>query len=176
MAPLALVEVGEFVISQGKTYQVIFVDNKYGFNKYKLIDIDSGNIIIAHRHQIDKMVDPIDLESDFPLDGDAGMATASNPVGGDTYMITENEEEKEETPRPSTNCGTGRFLQVTASDLDNIAEERSSKNTKVQTKWGVKILRGNPFIYSYVAALPLLYNTMISLAINHIPPHLTTHF
>ena len=51
--------------------------------------------------------------------------------------------EEQENPRPAAPATeTTNFADLSAEKLDNVAEARTSKNTNVQTKWGVKIFRG----------------------------------
>ena len=107
------------------------MDTRYGFNKYSLLDVDSGKQITAHRHQLLKL-DVIELDFDSPMDtieGDAGPPT----------QISTLPSEDNETNEPNS---TTRFLSVTENDLDKLASERSSQTTQQQTKWGIKVFRG----------------------------------
>ena len=104
-----------------------------GFNRYTLEDIDSPDAYLAHKHELEKAQDVVLVEyfSDelFGEDVAGGMEEGGGKV--------------QENPRPAAPATeTTRFADLSAEDVDKLAEARTSKNTNVQTKWGVKIFRG----------------------------------
>lgn len=145
-APVAFVNTGEIVCFQEKTCIVTNVNPDLGFNTYNLLDIDSGKTVRAHRHQLDK-VNVVDLGlsldySDNEWEADehtsAGASTSTEPTGA-VYN----------DPMPEIQLKQSRFAKVTQEDLDKLSTERNAQNTTQQTKWGVKVFRGNSsFVYS----------------------------
>ena len=104
-----------------------------GFNRYTLEDIDSSDAYLAHKHELEKAQNVVLVEcfSDelFGEDVAGGMEEGGGKV--------------QENPRPAAPATeTTRFADLSAEEVDKLAEARTSKNTNVQTKWGVKIFRG----------------------------------
>ena len=50
------------------------------------------------------------------------------------------------SPIPSIQPKPARFLTLTAEDVDDLASSRTSTNTNEQTKWGLKLFRGEQSI------------------------------
>ena len=88
---------------------------------------------MAHKHDLEKAHDVVLVEcfSDelFGEDVAGGMEEAGGEV--------------QENPRPAApETETTRFADLSAEEVDKVAEARTRKNTNLQTKWGVKIFRG----------------------------------
>ena len=57
--------------------------------------------------------------------------------------LIQDDIEMDDQPAPKSNTFTKeRFVEIDENELDNLAANRLSHNTKEQTKWGVKIFRG----------------------------------
>ena len=91
--------------------------NKHGWNIFTVQDIVSEEKFSAHKSQL-KKVENIWLD-DF-----------QEP------MTMEVDEQKENIPAPK------RFASLTPEDVDKIADARNCNSTKTQTKWAIKIMRG----------------------------------
>lgn len=130
-APVPFVECGQFVCYENKTCLVTAVEPNLGFNRYSLLDIDTGKTISAHRFQLERVA-VMDLDLNTNIEMDAGI---------DFQESSTNESTLEEQGK--------RFLQLTDKDLDMLSAERNCKNTIQQTKWGINVLRGrSSFVYS----------------------------
>ena len=136
-APVPFVLNGQFVSFNGTTCLVTGIDPKLGFNKYSLLDIDSGRSILAHRHELER-VEVLDMGLEQELFGmDAEMDCGEN-----SYVDLLDEEKPS---RPVTD----RFAKISTEELDKISAERNCPNTMQQTKWAMNIFRGE-FLYLLV--------------------------
>ena len=105
-----------------KTVLILSIDNEIGFNKYTVIDLDSGLIYNAYKHQLSKR-EEIDIDGPIP----------------EGTMEVENEPKKEESVQE---VKEGRFVKKTEEELKEIETHTKAHTTHQQTKWGVKILKG----------------------------------
>ena len=104
------------------------IKTSHGYNVYKLLDVDTNSYNIAHKHQLLKATE-LHMFSDSFTEQECHQ---------DEFV--ENETESEEVVKPVE--PNSRFAALSAQDLDGIAAARISKNTDIQTKWGLKIFRG----------------------------------
>ena len=118
MATPVVYTVGELVEYKEKFCKILAINrNTYGWNDYILEDIRDSKRYRAHKGEIMKMQDLM------------------TPMEFDVEIESEMEENVE-APKP-------RFPTLESSQIDEIAEGRIAKNTSIQTKWAIKILRGN---------------------------------
>ena len=119
--------------------------------KYLITDISSGKQWDSMgQHLITKkpfwQVVPVDAVMDdgtfIPVCGQDMEETVS-----ETELLSFDEPMEEESlllkPDPKILTeSTGRFLNLSDADLDQMASNRVSKNTHFQTKWGMAVFRG----------------------------------
>ena len=118
MATPVVYTVGELVEYKEKFCKILAINrNTYGWNDYILEDIRDSKRYRAHKGEIMKMQDLM------------------TPMEFDVEIESEMEENVE-TPK-------SRFPTLESTQIDEIAEGRIAKNTSIQTKWAIKILRGN---------------------------------
>ena len=104
-----------------------------GFNRYTLEDIDSPDAYLAHKHELEKAQDVVLVESFSDELFGEDVAGGMEEGGGNV----------QENPRPAAPATEiTRFADLSAEEVDKLAKARTSKNTNVPTKWGVKIFRG----------------------------------
>jgi hypothetical protein len=121
-APKPLVEIGDFVKTGERVCFVESIENKIGFNTYILVDIDSGVTLRKARFEFD----PIEVE--YVSESEMAQFIEENEV---------KQPKKEEK----------RFETLSNEELDQLAQNRISKNTKKQTSWGVSIFKGETLVY-----------------------------
>ena len=97
-----------------------------GFNRYTLEDIDSEDAFLAHKHELARAQDVIVV-------GAFGEELFTDQPGQVQGTVEPPAAAKQST----------RFADLTEEEVDRLAEARTSKNTNIQTKWGVKIMTGN---------------------------------
>ena len=122
--PRTIFQVGEFVNSNGRTCYIEEIQNVLGFNRYILVDIDSGVTLNKAAFEIEKtelkvVTVPEDMEMEMP----------------DIPEIPKKNETTENTAKE-------RFPKVSTKELDNIELNRTSENTKKQTSWAIMIFKG----------------------------------
>ena len=136
-----------------------------GYNTYFLEDIDEDRMYVAFKHQLEKAIhldivtldDIDDVVITQPMVGPqqpgASQSTSEAAITPSTNLETLTVPSCPLSPRPSTSTGVAtvptptvkgksRFPTLTATDVDELASSRTSKNTNEQTKWGVKLFRG----------------------------------
>ena len=126
------------------------VINTSGFNEFDVVDIESGQITNALRHQL--TVVPCPSEADL---AGVGLVDSYFEEEITADVITGEQENKFSTdvsPMTTAKLTTSatppireRFRQVTEADLEELQAATTAKSTKNQTKWAVKILKGNLF-------------------------------
>ena len=120
-------EVGEVCYLGAKSVLILNITAQLGFNKYHVIDIDTGEQAMVHRHELFKSAE-VNLRDDS--DDDLQIDVKENDA------INENENEQ-----PNQ-----RFATTTEEDLNNIESNTKAQTTHNQTKWGVKIFKGEQLI------------------------------
>ena len=135
-----------------------------GYNTYFLEDIDEDRTYVAFKHQLEKAIhlDIVTLDDSTiddvvmtepmvgPQQPGAGQSTSEAAITPTTNLETRTVPL---SPQPSTSTGVAtvptptvkgksRFPTLTAADVDELSSSRTSKNTNEQTKWGVKLFRG----------------------------------
>ena len=123
MADPTVYSIGEVVQHKDGIYVIEGITKiTQGYNVYKLLNIDTHQCVNAFKHQLVKATQlALSLDDSF---------TNSENASADQLHLTE-------VPIPSN-----RFATLTEIDINNIADARTSKNTDVQTKWGLKIFKG----------------------------------
>ena len=116
MDPLKRFEVGELVFFKEKLCVILSITNKLGFNDYKLMNTDNGVIHSSFGYQLSKT--------------------------GENSLNLVEEADNICPQQPPMNGSGSRFANLTDDQVDSIADNRTSQNTKRQTQWAVNILKG----------------------------------
>jgi hypothetical protein len=130
-APLPIISVGDFVKTAGRVCYVENIDRSLGFGQYILVDIDSGVVLKKSRYELE----PIHVDIVTGNDGDMDFENI------DIQTLSQPNED-----RKSSKTEGNRFATICEEDLDKIALNRTSKNTRNQTSWGVSIFKGETLI------------------------------
>ena len=118
--------------------------NPLGYDRFHLIDLENGQLLIASQFQLDKIQECVmdfEEELDFP--------EAQEPNETELCAIPVQNPTVEATPSPTVSparpttarfqqVSTARFQQVTEAELEALAAKRLSEigeNTTAQTKW-----------------------------------------
>ena len=99
-------------------YVVVSVTNLLGFNKYNLLNLKNGEKIQASSHELQKIY--------------------GEKLMGDE----ESDEEIEEILAPEQMETKQRFGVLNEQQLDELAKKRTEPGTDKQTKWAIKIFKG----------------------------------
>ena len=116
MDPLKRFEVGELVFFKEKLCVILSITNKLGFNDYKLMNTNNGVIHSSFGYQLSKT--------------------------GENSLKLAEEADDICPQQPPMNGSGSRFANLTDDQVDSIADNRTSQNTKRQTQWAVNILKG----------------------------------
>ena len=135
-----------------------------GYNTYLLEDIDEDRTYEAFKHQLEKAIH-LDIVTVYDIDHvvmtqsmvgpqqpGAGQSASEAAITPTTHLETHTVPSCPLSPQPSTSTGDAtvstsavrgesRFPNLTATDVDELASSRTSKNTNEQTEWGVKLFR-----------------------------------
>ena len=91
-----------------------------GINRYTILELDSGSMLLAFRHELSKRMDTESLtEVEFQMD----LPTASTS-----------------TSRPDP--PTKRFKKLTDEEIETLAGKKKEKSTMKQTKFAVRVFQG----------------------------------
>ena len=135
---------GMIVFCENKMCNVENVSNTLGFNIYHLVDVYTGERMQKPRHELEF----------------SGISLADENNEEDIVEhILEMERNTVEEPKPKKK----RFADITENELDNIALNRNSKNTRNQTMWGVAIFKGETLIVKKFKNGALLDRKIVSL-------------
>ena len=115
--------VGKFVFYDGHCGYITSIDNALGFNRYNVLDLDSGITVQKYHYQLQPM-----KEDPLPVSVADDILFQLNPA-----PVVEEIKEKDDKKR---------FASVTADELDTIEANRNSSRTKRQTSWAVGIFKG----------------------------------
>ena len=114
----------------------------HGFNTFELEDIDEDVVYVAYKHELVKAIDlpalSLGQEGEF-----AEILVRSMPEGAvPTAEAAVPDSAPLEHPISNAAATGGRFVRLTAAEVDSVASARTAKNTNEQTKWGTKNLQG----------------------------------
>ncbi len=106
-----------------------------GHHAFDIFLIDSGETLRLNHRQLE-LVDTLDVPMSIEVDA---PVAATDPAPESSASLV-----------PST-VSTDRFATFeNEEEIDRLADSRLSKNTKRQTDWALRVLRGE-FIYLYLA-------------------------
>ena len=101
-----------------------------GFNLYNIIDIDTGEVHLVNKHEI-QVTDLPEMDWDTDIILEEIESDAEN----------DENEEKENLPR--------RHAELDDEEIEEVANQRLSRSTGHQTKWAVNLFKGNIIVISY---------------------------
>ncbi len=155
---------GDYVATpygQAVVKQIILIHNRY--NDYLVQVIDSGELKHLYAHQI-RRLDPFEVFGpDFLMDGVEEAMEAAEDVqvvhvmedGHPAAPVPPQAAAPEAASALEPEVVVAKFQALTVSkpkrfakpknrqDIEALADERQSKQTKQQTRWAVKMFRGN---------------------------------
>ena len=134
-----------------------------GYNVYHLEDVFQDQHYVAAKHELTKVTTMIDVPQEFDNEDMGDMDESANgaPMDQSTILVSStcSASGQPETvyvngdgavpaatnsPQKSTEGHVdNRFKSMTEGEIDELVLGRTSKYTNEQTKWGVKIFRGN---------------------------------
>lgn len=131
--------VGETVKVRNNVCQILSITNALGFNRYHVIEVDTGKSHNCSKYEMEKAPEffacfNTEMTDDNTEDGNMMIEDE------DDFVIDENMAMVDQ-PQVAVNP-TARFPNVSDEDLNQLAEEKNSNQTKKQTSWAVKILKG----------------------------------
>jgi hypothetical protein len=153
------IEVGDVVIFKDNLCMCILKEpTKFGWNEYIIQDIFTDEIFRTTKHRLTK----VDFESEIPLPEEehckisaSSTEPKSNSQSGSSFIsIPTVIPQMNPSPDKASNVVTTvendpctsnkkpRFDILTEEELNGLANERLSEHTKQQTKWAVKLFRG----------------------------------
>ena len=139
--------IGEVVGYRDRVCLVVSITStNHGFSTFELEGIDVGVVHVAYKHEL---VEAIDLPAiSLGQEGEfAEILVGPMPEGA---VPTAEAAVPDSAPleRPASNPAStgGRFLRLTADEIDSVVSAWTAKNTNEQTKWGTKIFKGMLFI------------------------------
>ena len=147
MAEPTMFHIGEVV---GYRERVCLVKSitatNHGFNTFELEDIDEDVVYVAYKHELVKAIDlpalSLGQEGEF-----AEILVRPMPEGAvPTAEAAVPDSAPLDHPVSNPAATGGRFVRLTAAEVDSVASARTAKNTNEQTKWGTKIFKGKLFI------------------------------
>ena len=134
-------EVGEIInVNQGAQWVpgiILDIQAPLGFNTYLVLEIDTGKTHSVTRLQIEKMTL-------------LNTAVQADDIIDFVELPAEKPTEKP-TEKPSGDPGEkpkARFEKMDPSEVDDLQMNAKSDKTHVNTRWGVKIFRGEVHFYT----------------------------
>ena len=115
--------------------------SKLGYNTYVVTDIDSNFNYIAFKHQLTKSVKLPGMDEELIM-SDQDLFELDILMEMEMDEFEEPRDDNGNNKENSKAAQTSRFLNLTEQQIDSIAEGRTSKHTKEQTRWGLKIFKG----------------------------------
>ena len=131
----SLISVGECVCCDGRVWMVSAIQNRFGWNQFHLVDLDSGVRAVKARFQLETLlfVD-VSMDDSFTAEDD-GVEDAVAPTSAETA--------EDRSAKPTVNW---KWRNRSDADLTHLQDMRHSKSTSQQTRWTAKIFRGESTI------------------------------
>ena len=125
-----------FLLASVFVVMVSAIQNRFGWNQFHLVDLDSGVRAMKARFQLETLpfVD-VSMDDSFTAEGD-GVEYAVAPTSAETA--------EDRSAKPTVNR---KWRNRSDADLTYLQEMRHSKSTSQQTRWAAKIFRGESDIF-----------------------------
>ena len=156
------ITVGDVVTFQEKLCKCIEKNpTQLGWNNYVVKDLVTGQVFRTNKHKLSKIdvsseipeaeseteVEPIieldvDCNLDTPFESDDICNTDTPKKNVYAVNIDNKPDKMPEAEQRDTGTKHSRHDVLTDQELDEIANERLSVNTQNQTKWAVKLFKG----------------------------------
>lgn len=137
-----LFSVNEIVRVRGQVGLISGIVNQLGFNRYTVINIDTGEEMVAFGYELRHcdevsaaLLPPMEVSFEDESEGDAAASMGDQGVQA-VHPTGDETKADQQTDRGA------RWAKISDSELDTIAQNRHSGNTANQTKWAVSVFRG----------------------------------
>ena len=100
--------------------------NELGFRQYSVVGMNTGIRRTVNKSQLS------------PHDSRAKFLQAE----WDEEIVFELKNEEKDEEKENVQCRNNRYAVVSEEEMNQIAKERLSVNTEKQTRWSVKLLKG----------------------------------
>lgn len=145
-------QIGELLVCRGLLCILVdVVKNPIGFNMYRIQFVDSGEYDVVAKHALSEIeVDDVMFSETVSEEWDTDI-TASDVVTGSGPAICKGlsqlqSEGDEDNPKcnviPLASTSKTRHCYLNEEEINEVAKSRLSLHTENQTKWSVRLFKG----------------------------------
>ena len=159
--------VNDIVQCSGKTCLITSITSPLGFNKFHLVDIDTGCSFVAYRHQLHHTEIAAALIPNFEGEFDNELDNVIEAIEVD--VVEEIEEIDEDLPEAAV--PNPRWGAATPAEVERLQANRHSAHTDTQTKWAAAMFRGkcSPNFVLFLRNVPSSNEGAILVFLDKIP-------
>ena len=138
---LTVYKKGEVCKFEEKDVLILAINNVLGYNRYTIINLDSGQQYCVSKHQLSKLNEMYVDEPDNDMDHKQEQPAMDNIPDPQPKQVAMDINPDPQQPE-SIGEKQGRFVKKTEQEINEIETHTKARTTHQQTKWGVKILKG----------------------------------